>query len=408
MNRHYTNPRQLSPILGTNMKVAAVHEWLDTYAGSERVLEEILSMYPQADVFALVDFLPQAQRQFLRGRRVTTSFIQHLPGARKFFRWYLPLMPFAIEQFDLSDYDLIISSSHAVAKGVISRPHQPHISYVHSPMRYAWDLQRNYLTAGKWRSLPPRMLMHYLRLWDARTANGVDHFIANSAFIAQRILKAYRRTAEVIYPPVDVEKFAVVTNKEDFYITLSRLVPYKRVGMVVDAFARMPQRHLLVVGDGPELSTLKSRASANVSFTGRVSNEAKLRYLQNAKAFVFAGEEDFGISLVESQACGTPVIAFGRGGAAEIVVHGETGLLFDEQSPQALIAAVDSFERMQPLEPKQIGISAQRFGVARFRREFRALIDRAMGPICGVPRAQSESSKPRPMPHSIAATSPQV
>ena len=189
------------------VRVAAIHEWLDTYAGSERVLEEILALYPEADLFVLVDFLPPKQRGFLDGRRVTTSFIQNLPFARKYFRWYLPLMPFAVEQFDLSGYDLIISSSHAVAKGAISRPHQPHISYVHSPMRYAWDLQNDYLGGSLLRSLPPRMLMHYLRMWDTRTANGVDHFVANSSFIAHRILKTYRRNAEVIYPPVDIEQF---------------------------------------------------------------------------------------------------------------------------------------------------------------------------------------------------------
>jgi glycosyltransferase involved in cell wall biosynthesis len=362
------------------MKVAAVHEWLDTYAGSERVLEEILAMYPQADVFVMVDFLPAAQRAFLRGRRVTTSFIQHLPFARKRFRWYLPLMPFAVEQFDLSGYDLIISSSHAVAKGVIGRPHQPHISYVHSPMRYAWDLQGNYLAGGKWRSLVPRLLMHYLRMWDSRTANGVDQFIANSGFIAQRILKTYRRTADVIHPPVDTADFTVVADKEDFYVTLSRLVPYKRVDLLVDAFAQMPDRRLVVVGNGPELAALKARAPANVTFAGRVSDEQKRQYLQRAKAFVYAGEEDFGIVLVEAQACGTPVIAFGRGGAAEIVVHGETGLLFDEQSPEALVEAIDLFEQMPSFQPLRIAINANRFSVARFRSEFRAVVDRATRP----------------------------
>jgi glycosyltransferase involved in cell wall biosynthesis len=362
------------------MKVAVIHEWLDTYAGSERVLEEILALYPQADVFVMVDFIPAGQRAFLGGRRVTTSFIQNLPFARKRFRWYLPLMPFAVEQFDLSGYDLIISSSHAVAKGVIGRPHQPHISYVHSPMRYAWDLQGDYLAGGTWRSLVPRMLMHYLRMWDARTANGVDQFVANSGFIAQRILKTYRRTAEVIHPPVDIADFTVVADKEDFYVTLSRLVPYKRVDLLVDAFARMPQRRLVVVGNGPELAALKARAPANVTFAGRVSDDLKRQYLQRAKAFVYAGEEDFGIVLVEAQACGTPVIAFGRGGAAEIVVDGETGLLFDEQSPDALVAAVDLFEQMPTFEPLRIAINANRFGVARFRTEFRAIVDRAMRP----------------------------
>jgi glycosyltransferase involved in cell wall biosynthesis len=362
------------------MKVAVVHEWLDTYAGSERVLEEILALYPQADVFVLVDFLPAHQRAFLRGRRVTTSFIQHLPFARRRFRWYLPLMPFAIEQFDLARYDLIISNSHAVAKGVISRPYQQHVSYVQSPMRYAWDLQGDYLAGGKWRSLPARMLMHYMRLWDTRTANGVDYFATNSRFIAQRILKTYRRVAEVIHPPVDIDKFAVVAKKEDFYVTLSRLVPYKRVDLVVDAFARMPQRRLVVIGDGTEFAALKARAPNNVTFAGRVSHEAKLHYLQHAKAFVFAGEEDFGIALVEPQACGTPVIAFGRGGAAEIVVDGETGILFDQQDAEVLVAEIDRFERMPSLDPQRIAANASRFGVPRFRSEFQALIDRVMQP----------------------------
>jgi glycosyltransferase involved in cell wall biosynthesis len=362
------------------IRVAAVHEWLDTYAGSERVLQEILALYPQADVFALVDFLPANQRGFLDGRRITTSSIQRLPFARRHFRWYLPLMPFAVEQFDLSAYDLIISSSHAVAKGVISRPHQPHISYVHSPMRYAWDLERDYLGPPKWRSLPARLLMHYLRMWDTRTANGVDHFVANSAFIAQRIRKVYRRAAEVIHPPVDVDRFSVVADKEDFYVTLSRLVPYKRVDLLLDAFARTPQRRLVIVGDGPQFTTLKARAPANVSLLGRVSDDTRRNYLERAKAFVFAGEEDFGIALVEAQACGTPVIALGRGGAIEIVIPGETGLLFDEQTPESLIAALDCFERMPKLEPLLIGKNARRFEAARFRREFRALVNRVLQP----------------------------
>jgi len=344
------------------------------------VLQEILALYPQADVFALVDFLPANQRGFLDGRRITTSSIQRLPFARRRFRWYLPLMPFAVEQFDLSAYDLIISSSHAVAKGVISRPHQPHISYVHSPMRYAWDLERDYLGPAKWRSLPARLLMHYLRMWDTRTANGVDHFVANSAFIAQRIRKVYRRAAEVIHPPVDVDRFSVVADKEDFYVTLSRLVPYKRVDLLLDAFARTPQRRLIIVGDGPQFTTLKARAPANVSLLGRVSDDTRRNYLEHAKAFVFAGEEDFGIALVEAQACGTPVIALARGGAIEIVIPGETGLLFDEQTPESLIAALDCFERMPKLEPLLIGKNARRFEAARFRREFRALVNRVLQP----------------------------
>lgn len=366
------------------MRVAAIHEWLETYAGSERVLAEILALYPQADLFVLVDFLPENQRGFLDGHRVTTSFIQNLPFARKRFRWYLPLMPFAVEQFDLSGYDLIISSSHAVAKGAISRPHQPHISYVHSPMRYAWDLQTHYLGGSTLRSLPPRMLMHYLRMWDTRTANGVDHFVANSSFIAQRILKTYRRNAEVIYPPVDIEQFSVAAKRDDYYVALSRLVSYKRVDLVVDAFAQTRERRLLVIGDGPGLEALKSSASRNIEFLGHVSNEARRHHLAHAKAFVFAGEEDFGIALVEAQASGTPVIAFGRGGAAEIVLPGRTGVLFKQQSAASLVDALDRFERMPLMDPHEIRRNAARFGVARFRREFRALVARVTEPPTAV------------------------
>jgi glycosyltransferase involved in cell wall biosynthesis len=363
---------------GARVRVAVVHEWLDAYAGSEQVLEQILALFPGADVFALVDFLPAAQRGFLCGHRVTTSFIQKLPFARKRFRGYLPLMPFAVEQFDLSSYDLIISNSHAVAKGVVTRPHQPHVSYVHTPMRYAWDLEGDYL-GRDWRSIPARLLMHYLRLWDTRTANGVDWFIANSAFIKRRILKTYRRRAEVIYPPVALEKFSVATGKEDFYVILSRLVPYKRVATAIDAFAQMPQRRLLVIGDGPERERLKARATPNVELLGRVPDEARRHYLQQSKAFVYAGEEDFGIALVEAQACGTPVIAFGRGGAAEIVKHGLTGILFNEQTAEAMVAAVEQFERLGPLDPFEIGKNAARFSVQRFRSEFRGVVERALG-----------------------------
>jgi glycosyltransferase involved in cell wall biosynthesis len=360
------------------VKVAAVHEWLETYGGSEQVLEQVLALFPQADLFTLVDFLPISRRRFLEGHRVTTSFIQKLPFARRRFRRYLPLMPFAIEQFDMSGYDLIISSSHAVAKGVISGPYQTHVSYVHTPMRYAWDLEGDYLGRG-WRSLPARLLMHYLRIWDTRTTSGIDCLVANSAFIRQRIRKIYHRNAELIYPPVALEKFGVTIAKEDFYLVLSRLVPYKRVELAVDAFARMPQRRLLVIGDGPERKRLQTRATPNVEFLGRVSDEARRHYLERSKALVYAGLEDFGIALVEAQACGTPVIAYGRGGAAEIVKHGRTGILYMVQSAEAMVAAVEQFERGAPLDPFEIRQNAARFSVARFRSEFLAVIDRATG-----------------------------
>jgi glycosyltransferase involved in cell wall biosynthesis len=370
------------------MRIAVVHEWFSTYAGSERVVEEILRLYPQADVFALVDFLTPDQRQFLMGRPVQVSFIQKLPFARSRFRWYLPLMPLAVEQLDLSAYDLVISSSHAVAKGVLTTPDQLHISYVHTPMRYAWDLQHEYLKglSSGLRSACVRLLMHYMRLWDTRTSNGVDWFVANSRFIARRIRKVYSRSAMVVYPPVDVDAFEVTEQKSDYYVSVSRLVPYKRVDVLVKAFALMLNRRLFVVGEGPELSTLRSEATPNVTFLGRQPAEAVKRYLENAKAFVFAAQEDFGIAPVEAHACGTPVIAYGKGGVAETVKDGETGVLFMEQTPKALIEAVSRFELGGPIDPWLLRRNAERFGSDRFREEFGRVVELAIEADAGMNR----------------------
>lgn len=361
------------------MKVAVVHEWLVTLGGSERVLAEILRLYPEADLYTLVDFLPQGQRGFLAGREVRTSFIQSLPFARRRHRGYLPLMPLAVEQFDLSGYDLVISSSHAVAKGVLTGPDQIHISYVHTPIRYAWDLQHQYLRqAGLdkgMKGLFAREMLHRIRAWDLRTANGVDHFIANSQFIARRTWKVYRREATVIYPPVDVDSLPFGMHKEEFYLAVSRLVPYKRMDLIVEAFRAMPHRKLVVIGDGPELKKIKSSASANIEFLGFQPSSVLADYLSRAKAFVFAAEEDFGILPVEAQACGTPVIAYGRGGVRETVRGlddpSPTGVFFGEQSAQAIVEAVKCFEgNCDSIDPSECRENAQRFSVARFREEF--------------------------------------
>jgi glycosyltransferase involved in cell wall biosynthesis len=361
------------------MRVALVHDWFTVYAGSERVVEQILRVFPQADVYALVDFLKEEERGFLQGKRAQVSFIQRLPGAQQRYRTYLPLMPLAIEQFDLRGYDLVISSSHAVAKGVITGPDQLHVCYCHSPMRYAWDLQHEYLKeSGLERGVKSwiaRALLHYLRLWDSRTANGVDVFIANSRYIARRILKVYRREAEVIYPPVDVEAFTLRQDKEDFYLTASRMVPYKRIDLIVEAFSQMPDKRLVVIGDGPEMPKVRAKAGPNVTLLGYQPFEVLRDYMQRAKAFVFAAEEDFGIVPVEAQACGTPVIAFGKGGATETVVAGETGVFFQDQNVPSLIRAVEEFERLR-FDPLRVRKNAERFSSERFRREFAALIER--------------------------------
>lgn len=365
------------------MKTAIVCDWLTVFGGAEKVIGQIIDCYPDADIFAVVDFIPAEQRAFLRGKTVTTTFIQHLPFAKKYYRHYLPLMPLAIEQLDLSAYDLILSSSHAVAKGVLTAPHQVHISYVHSPIRYAWDLQHQYLRETgldkKWRGWLARYLLHKIRLWDLRSAAGVDYFIANSAFIAKRIAKTYRRAAQVIYPPVEVHAFAPASHKENFYLTASRLVPYKRVDLIVEAFQSMPDKQLVVIGDGPEMSKIKSKAGNNVQILGYQPDEVLRDYLARAKAFIFAAEEDFGIAPVEAQAAGTPVIAFGKGGALETVrglqQPSPTGLFFDEQSAAALKKAVEVFE----LNPAQFQSTAcienaKRFSTEHFNTAFKEFV----------------------------------
>lgn len=366
------------------MKVAIVHEWLVSYAGSERVLEQMIHCLPNADVFTLIDALPPTERGFLGGRPVYASFLQKLPGSRKYHRNFLPLMPLAVEQLDVSGYDLVISSSHAVAKGVLTGPDQLHICMCYSPIRYAWDLQHQYLKdsgldkgAKGWLV---RWLLHKIRIWDSRTAAGVDHFVAISHFIGRRIDKAYRRSSDMIYPPVNVEGFTVHAQKEDFYLAASRMVPYKKMPMIVEAFSKMPGRRLVVIGDGPELSKCRALAGPNVEILGYQPDAVLRDHMQRAKGFVFAAEEDFGIAPLEAQACGTPVIAFGKGGALE-TVRGQnaahpTGLFFKEQTVDALCNAVESFEALAAgvITAEACRENAERFSSARFREEFSALV----------------------------------
>ncbi|WP_336298133.1 glycosyltransferase family 4 protein [Paraburkholderia bryophila] len=360
------------------MKVAIVHDWLTVSGGAERVLAQMIDCFPQADIFSLVDFLED--RSCLRGRPVRKSFIQRLPFAKTRYRAYLPMFPLAIEQFDLSGYDVILSSSYAVAKGVLNGPDQLHVSYVHSPVRYAWDLQHQYLNeaglAHGIKSALARTLLHYIRNWDARSANGVDLLAANSRFVARRILKVYRRDSTVIYPPVDLDDLALRSVKDDFYLTASRLVPYKRIDMIVEAFSRTPERKLVVIGDGPEMAKIRARATPNVTLLGYQPFDVLHDCLQRARAFVFAAEEDFGIAPVEAQACGTPVIAYGKGGVRESVravpLPQPTGMFFDAQTSDALIETLDRFEAMPAgtFDPVACRNNAQRFSNERFRAAF--------------------------------------
>jgi len=379
-------------------RIAVIHDFLYTYAGAERVLEQILRVYPEADLFALFDFLPEDQRGFILGKKVNTSFIQRLPGSKRAHRAYLPLMPLAIEQLDVSHYDLIVSSSYVAAKGVITRPDQLHVCYCHSPVRFAWDMQHQYLQRSgmKWglRSILARAVLHYIRNWDARTSNGVDVFLTNSHFVGRRIQKIYRRNATPIYPPVDVESFTLCEKKEDFYLTASRMVPYKRVDLVVEAFSRLPDRKLVVVGEGPQFKRIRKMAGKNVQLLGHQPFEKLRELMQKARAFVFAAEEDFGIVPVEAQACGTPVIAFRRGGAMETVIEGTTGVFFNEQTADSLVAAIIEFESGEiAWDPAAIRSNAQRFGGSRFREEFRKIVEEEWGKFHGRGGAQDPSQR---------------
>lgn len=364
------------------MKIAIVHDWLVTSAGAERVLAEMLTLYPGADVFSVVDFLPERDRGFLVGHRIRTTFVQHLPQAANRYRSYLPLMPWAVERLDLSGYDLVLSSSHAVAKGVVTWPDQPHICYCHSPMRYAWDMREEYLReagiAGGMKGRLARFLLERLRRWDFENSRRVDHFIANSGFIAERIRHSYGREAAVVYPPVDTEYFTPAGERVDFYLAASRMVPYKRINLIVQAFTRMPDRRLIVIGDGPQYASARAGAGPNVEFLGYQARPVLRDHMRRARALVFAAKEDFGILPVEAQACGMPVIAYGAGGALETVqglgcdgVERPTGLFFETQTEDSIIAAVERFEEHEAkIISNACRDNALRFAPEKFRQKY--------------------------------------
>ena len=369
-----------------DLKVAIVHDWLVTFAGAEHVLADMLALYPDADVFSVVDFLPARDRGFLAGHRIRTTFVQQLPQAAKRYRSYLPLMPWAVERLDLSGYDLVLSSSHAVAKGVITRPDQPHICYCYSPMRYAWDMREEYLQeagiSGGMKGRLARFLLERLRRWDLKNSRNVDHFIGISQFIAERIRHSYGREAAVVYPPVDTDYFTPAAERDDFYLAASRMVPYKRIGLIVQAFTRMPSHRLVVIGDGPQFASARAGAGPNVEFLGYQPTPVLRDYLQRARAFLFAAKEDFGILPLEAQACGTPVIAYGAGGSLETIrglgcagVERSTGLFFETQTEEAIIAAVERFEtHCEEFRPVFCRDNALRFAPDRFRREYAAQV----------------------------------
>jgi glycosyltransferase involved in cell wall biosynthesis len=364
------------------LNVAVVHDWLVDHAGAEKVLEQILALFPNAVLYTLIDRMPAAERARLPSRRTVTSFLQRLPGVQRYFTRCLPLMPLAVQQFDLSGHDLIISSSHCVAKGVLVPPEALHLCYCHSPMRYAWDMQAEYLQKEHLdrgiRSWLARRMFFKLRLWDAYTAHGVDHFAANSHFVKQRILKTYRRQATVIHPPVQLAVAAgaePAVRRPRHCITVGRLMGYKNVALMLDAFRLLPDWQLTVVGDGPQRAALQAQAPPNVRFAGLVPEAEKQRLLQAASVFVFAAIEDFGIAPAEALAAGIPVVALARGGALDYLRHRDNAWLFQTATAQALAQALLQSESEWPADVDQrCRNSVAGLSEARFRAEFSAWV----------------------------------
>lgn len=371
------------------LRVAIVHDWCPNFRGGERVLAQLCQVFKGADVYTLFDFLPEdVKQEHFPGVKFYTSPANRLPYVQRYYRGLFFACPFLIEQFDLTGYDAVVSSSAAFSRGVLTRPDQPHLSYVHSPVRYAWDEQFSYLEQGRMgfgpKGLLFRYFLHKLRTWDCRTAHGPDLMLANSNFVRARIRRIYGRDSRVVFPPVELNESPAVHEKDDYYITASFLAPYKRTDLVIKAFNEMPNRRLRVVGEGQESKSLRALAGPNVSFTGYLPRKEYVRQVAHARALVFAGCEDFGIALAEAQAWGTPLIAFGRGGACDIVrplggTAAATGVLFNKQTVAAVRDGVERFEDSSAdITPVACRDNALRFAPERFRREISEFFNEAV------------------------------
>ena len=371
-------------------RIALVIDALASFTGAERVLAAVLELYPEADVFTLA----YERRAFagppIDNRKIHTSWIQRLPGGTTQYRNYLPLLPLAVESLDVRAYDIVLSFSYAVAHGVLCRPNQLHISYTFAPLRYAWQSAHEYFQRG---ALAPisSLIMHYIRLWDSSAAVRVDHFAAISRWTADCIQRAYRREAEVVYPPVETARFAAPPSRDRYYVAFSRLVRHKRLGLVVEAFSRLGLP-LIIIGEGPERKRLETMASRNIRFVGWQTDEAAASLVGKAKALVHAAEEDFGLVMAEAQAAGCPVIGYAGGAAREIMVEGDTGLLFHQQTADSIAEAVQRFEiDASSFRPERAVRNAQRFSKERFHRQFAEMVEREWAHLLTAGRAAQRS-----------------
>jgi glycosyltransferase involved in cell wall biosynthesis len=361
----------------TKRRIALIHDWLTGMRGGEKVLEVLCEIFPGADLYTLIH-TPGQVSPLIERRKIYTSFLQKIPGIGRSYRYFLPLMPQAIERFDFGDYDLMISTSHCVAKGAIPGPRTQHWSYCHTPMRYIWDQFDDYFGPGRAGFAvrgSMRLMRRYLQKWDVKTVGRVHRYFANSQNVQQRIERIYHREAEVIYPPVDVDFFSQQPNLEDveatppFYLIVSALAPYKRVDLAVSAFNRL-EKQLLIIGDGPDYKRLRAQAGPNINFTGWVGPEQLRWHYARCQALLFPGEEDFGIVPLEAMAAGRPVLAYRKGGALETVLEGKTGVFFDRQIPEDLLSALQKLES-QRFNPDEIQQHTRRFSRQRCLEAFR-------------------------------------
>ncbi|MDF2959491.1 MAG: glycosyltransferase [Paenibacillus sp.] len=351
------------------MKIAIVHDYLNQYGGAERVLECFMDMFPDAPVYTMISDLSKMPKRF-KDADIRTSFIQSIPFSKNHYKKMLSLFPIAVEQFDLREYDVILSSSSAFAKGVITNPNQVHICYCYTPMRYVWDLYHQYIKEDVknpvFRKVLPYIL-HKIRMWDLLTAQRVDHYIADSISISNRIAKYYGRKSQVIYPPVGYEKFRTSDKIEDFFLIVSRMIPYKRIDIAIEAFNRL-KKPLVIIGDGYDRKRLESLAGPTITFLGIQPDEVIVDYYSRCKGFILAGEEDFGITPLEAQSSGRPVIAYGKGGALETVVENVTGVFFRESTYESIMEAVNKFDSIA-FDTQVIREHADRFNETRFKQE---------------------------------------
>jgi len=366
------------------MKIAIVHDWFICLGGSEKVVEKFIQLYPDADVYSLINVLGGAKgNPYLNGKKITTSFLQKIPGIKNYYRFLLPLFPFAIRTFDLSEYDLILSSSHSVAKGVKTIKGQTHICYIHTPVRYAWDMRKQYLLQIPGFILKKlfKISMAKLRKWDLKTNKTVNYFIANSNYVAERVKRNYNRDSTVIYPPVDIDFFSTINEtklvkQSSYFVVVSRLVLYKRIDLIIKAFNELPHLNLVIIGSGPKMKYLKSISEKNIRFMGYKTDEEIKAYYNQSRAAIFSAYEDFGITTVEAQACGTPVIALGQGGYLETGIDKKTGILYKNQTVKSLKQGINQFiEKESSFNRKDIMESVKKFNCDRFKQQVKEFIN---------------------------------